>query len=60
MTLTDAGTRIEEKYGESILKKTEFRGELTYTLPVAGLKETARFCKETLGFDFLLDIQQRG
>jgi NADH-quinone oxidoreductase subunit C len=56
MTLTDAGTRIEQKCGSSIIKKTEFRGELTYVLPVEAIKETARFCKETLGFDFLLDI----
>ena len=56
MTLTEAGTRIEEKWGSSILKKTKFRGELTYALPVAALKETAEFCKEKLGFDFLLDI----
>jgi NADH-quinone oxidoreductase subunit C len=56
MTLTDAGTKLEVKCGNSILQKTEFRGELTYTLPVAALKETARFCQESLGFDFLLDI----
>jgi NADH-quinone oxidoreductase subunit C len=56
MTLTDAGTRLEEKCGASIIKKTEFRGELTYLLPVGALKETLRFCLETLGFDFLLDI----
>ena len=56
MTLTDAGTRIEEILGASIVKKTEFRGELSYTLPVGQLKETARFCKETLGFDFLVDV----
>ena len=56
MTLTEAGARIEAKCGSSILKKTEFRGELTYSLPVAELKETARFCQQTLGFDFLVDI----
>jgi NADH-quinone oxidoreductase subunit C len=54
MTLTDAGKKIEDR--GSVLKKTEFRGELTYTLPVTALKETARFCQESLGFDFLLDI----
>ena len=56
MTLTEAGARLEEKCGKSILQKTEFRGELTYVLPVAEIKEAARFCKETLGFGFLLDI----
>ena len=47
-------TRSQIRLGN--LKKTEFRGELTYTLPVAQLKEVAAFCKDTLGFDFLLDI----
>ncbi len=56
MTLTDAGARLEQKLGAAIVKKTEFRGELTYTLPVADLKETARFCRDTLEFNFLTDI----
>lgn len=56
MTLTDAGARVEEKLGGRLLKKTEFRGELTYTLPVADLHATAAFCKDALGFDFLTDV----
>lgn len=56
MTLADAGARLEAKLGTAIVKKTEFRGELTYVLPVAELRDTARFCRETLGFDFLIDI----
>ena len=29
---------------------------MTYALPVTQLKEVAAFCKNTLAFDFLLDI----
>ena len=56
MKLTDVVTQLEGKFGVDALKKNEFRGELTYTLPVAQLKEVAAFCKNTLAFDFLLDI----
>ena len=53
-TLTDVASQIEGKFGS--FKKTEFRGELTYILPVGQLKEAAAFCKDTLAFDTLLDI----
>ena len=56
MKLTDVATQLEGKFGSDALKKTEFRGELSYTFPVARLKEVAAFCKATLTFDFLLDI----
>lgn len=56
MTLIDAATQLEAKFATCGLKKTEFRGELSYSLPVQHLKEAAAFCKDTLSFDFLLDI----
>ena len=46
MTLTDAGSTLESKFGSDTLKKTEFRGELTYKLPLDRLKEVLAFCKE--------------
>ena len=54
-TLTDLAKELEGKFGDN-LKKTEFRGELSYTLPLARLQEVAKFCKETLAFDYLTDI----
>ena len=39
-----------------ILKRTDFRGELTLTVDRAEIKELARFCKNELGFNYLLDI----
>lgn len=56
MTLTDAGSTLESKFGSDTLKKTEFRGELTYKLPLERIKEVLAFCKESLAFDFLVDI----
>ena len=56
MNLTDVATQLEAKFGADALKKSEFRGELSYTIPIAQLKELAAFCKDTLAFDFLLDV----
>ena len=56
MTLSEISQAVEAKFGEASLKKTEFRGELTYTSPVARLKEILSYCKESLAFDYLVDI----
>lgn len=45
---------IEKKF--TVLKKTEFRGETTLLLELAQLKEACRFCKESLGYTYLVDL----
>jgi NADH-quinone oxidoreductase subunit C len=40
----------------TVLAKTEFRGETTLLLEAASIREVCLFCKETLGFDYLLDL----
>lgn len=42
--------------GSKIQDKTEFRGETTLTLSPGDLREVARFCRDELSFDYLLDI----
>jgi NADH-quinone oxidoreductase subunit C len=42
------GTKIEERF--------EFRGETTFVIDRRDLREVAKFCKEELSFDYLLDI----
>ena len=39
-----------------IAEKTEFRGETTFTLEREHLRDVAKFCRDELGFDYLLDI----
>ena len=56
MTLADLAGKLEAKFGSDLTKKTEFRGELSFTFPVVRLTEIATFCKESLGFDYLTDI----
>ena len=45
---------LEAKF--RILKRTAFRDEVTLTIDRADIKTLARFCKDELGFNFLLDI----
>lgn len=52
MTSTDIFSALDGKLGG----KVEFRGETSYTVPVSGLKSILSLCKETLGFDYLVDI----
>jgi NADH-quinone oxidoreductase subunit C len=54
MPLPDSIATLEGKF--SILKKSEFRGETTLTVRREDIAEICRVCKESLGFDYLLDI----
>ncbi len=45
---------IQAKF--KVSKKTEFRGETTLHVERTEIKELARFCKDGLGFAFLLDL----
>jgi NADH-quinone oxidoreductase subunit C len=42
------GTKIKERF--------EFRGETTFVIDRRDLREVAKFCKEELFFDYLLDL----
>ena len=52
--LKSAIAAIEAKF--KVFKKTEFRGEMSLTVERTEIKELARFCKEDLGFVFLVDL----
>jgi NADH-quinone oxidoreductase subunit C len=43
-------------FGPKIQEKTEFRGETTYTISPSDLREVAKFCRDDLSFDYLIDI----
>jgi NADH-quinone oxidoreductase subunit C len=51
---TTSVAALSERF--SILQKIEFRGETTLIVERSQIDEIARFCKETLGFTYLLDI----
>ena len=43
-------------FGSKIQEKTEFRGETSFTILAVDLREVAKFCRDELSFDYLLDI----
>ena len=47
---------LSQLFGAKLLEKAEFRGETTYTIAASDLREVARFCRDEVSFDYLLDI----
>jgi len=56
MTTEELLASPEKSFGEKIRDKTEFRGETTYTIVASDLREIAKFCRDELSFDYLIDI----
>ena len=56
MTAEELSDSLGKRFGEKIQAKTEFRGETSYTIAPSGLREIAKFCRDELSFDYLLDI----
>ncbi|MFL6514392.1 MAG: NADH-quinone oxidoreductase subunit C [Chthoniobacterales bacterium] len=47
---------LSQLLGPKIRSRAEFRGETTYTIAAEDLREVARFCRDDLSFDYLIDI----
>ena len=56
MTTEEAVASPEKLFGEKIQHKIEFRGETSFTIAAGDLHEIAKFCRDELSFDYLLDI----
>jgi NADH-quinone oxidoreductase subunit C len=56
MTREEAFALLSKSFSEQIQSKTEFRDETTYTIVASDLREIAKFCRDELAFDYLLDI----
>jgi NADH-quinone oxidoreductase subunit C len=56
MTGQEALASLSKSFEEKIQSKTEFRGETTYTIAASDLREIAKFCRDELSFDYLIDI----
>src|SRR6201997_206739 len=56
MTGEELLASLSKLFGAKLREKTEFRGETTYTILPNDLREVARFCRDELSFDYLLDI----
>jgi NADH-quinone oxidoreductase subunit C len=47
---------LGQAFNEKLQHRTEFRGETTYAIAASDLREIAKFCRDDLSFDYLLDI----
>lgn len=56
MTSQELFDSFEKSLGEKLQAKTEFRGETAYTIQQSDLRDIAKFCRDDLSFDYLLDI----
>ena len=54
MALADSVRALEGKF--KVLSKVEFRGETTLTIEREAIHDLALFARDTLGFDYLIDI----
>jgi NADH-quinone oxidoreductase subunit C len=56
MTSQEAIESLDKSFEGKLESKTEFRGERTYTISALDLCDIAKFCRDDLSFDYLLDI----
>ena len=56
MNSSEAVKKIEAKFQDNILLKNSFRDELSLTVTKDSLIEIMTFCKNDLGFDYLVDL----
>lgn len=56
MTGQDLLASLGKLLGGKLQEKMEFRGESTFVILPADLREVAKFCKDELSFDYLIDI----
>ena len=56
MTPTEAAAKIAVQFPSAVTAENEFRGETTLRLDAAAIRGVCQFARETLGFDYLVDI----
>ncbi|PYK35507.1 MAG: NADH-quinone oxidoreductase subunit C [Verrucomicrobia bacterium] len=56
MTPQEIFDSLGQTFREKLQHRTEFRGETTYAIAASDLREIAKFCRDDLSFDYLLDI----
>lgn len=56
MTDVDHFSSLRKMLGDKLQEKIAFRGETTLVILLSDLREVAKFCRDELSFDYLLDI----
>ncbi len=56
MTGPELLASLSRLFGERIISQGSFRGESSFTIARENIREVAKFCRDELSFDYLLDI----
>lgn len=56
MTAQEILASLRGRFAASIVSESDFRGESSLSVKLEALRDIARFCRDDLGFDYLLDI----
>jgi NADH-quinone oxidoreductase subunit C len=56
MTGPELLSSLSKLFGSRILERSEFRGETTFVIEKSDIREVAKYCRDELSFDYLLDI----
>jgi NADH-quinone oxidoreductase subunit C len=56
MTAKELFDSFEKSFGEKLQHRTDFRAETSFTIDIGDLRDIAKFCRDQLSFDYLLDI----
>jgi len=56
MTIPETEGKIREKFSDAVLSRNDFRGELSLEIRPSAIRDVSLFCRDLLGFDYLLDI----
>lgn len=56
MTGREVIDSLDKHFGEKLLEQKEFRGETTVVIDPRDIRELAKFCRDELRYDYLLDI----
>jgi len=55
-TAAEAASKVREQFAEAVVAGTSFRGEETLALQLDAVAKVSKFCRDALGFDYLVDI----
>jgi NADH-quinone oxidoreductase subunit C len=56
MTAAESVAALKSKFGDDVLKETEFRGEHTLLINLGAVGPVLSYCKDELNYDYLIDI----
>ena len=56
MSILDLSSALKAKFAFAIVGETDFRGEKSFAVTLAALHDICLFSRDSLGFDYLIDI----